>query len=140
VAALLVSLPAPDSVCRSTMASHPPVRSAGKKGQKLARYYGKQFAFAPPKKGQTAGDVYFDTFKRLYEGEKYVNPGRTETLSQLANNAGKIAGNWKPNSPPKKNSGKGNYYGTIGDKYEHKADHDVTRGAKEKYEVRARQG
>jgi len=122
------------------MASHPPVRSAGTKGQKLARYYGKQFAFAPPKKGQTAGDVYFDTFKRLYEGEKYVNPGRTETLSQLANNAGKIAGNWKPNSPPKKNSGKGNYYGTIGEKYEHKADHDVTRGAKEKYEVRARQG
>ena len=73
-----------------------------------------------------AKDVYFDDFKRLYEvrarsppdrrraaapgpdragaaqGEKYVNPGKVETESQVANNAGKIGGDWKPNSPPKK--------------------------------------
>ena len=71
-----------------------------------------------------AKDVYFDDFKRLYEvrarspqtaaaapgpdragaaqGEKYVNPGKVETASQVANNAGKIGGDWKPNSPPKK--------------------------------------
>lgn len=112
------------------------VGKANGKTERLSRYYGKQFSFAPPKKGQTASDVYFDSFKRLYEGEKYVNPGKTETLAQLANNSGKIAGDWKPNNPPKKNSGKGNYYGTIGDKYEHKADHDITRGPKDKYEVR----
>ena len=70
--------------------------------------------------------MYFDDFKRLYEvrarspqgrrraaapgpdragaaqGEKYVNPGKVETESQVANNAGKIGGDWKPNSPPKK--------------------------------------
>ena len=73
-----------------------------------------------------AKDVYFDDFKRLYEvrarstparrsaaapgpdragaaqGEKYVSPGKVETESQVANNAGKIGGDWKPNSPPKK--------------------------------------
>ena len=36
------------------------------------------------------------------QGEKYVNPGKVETESQVANNAGKIGGDWKPNSPPKK--------------------------------------
>jgi hypothetical protein len=36
------------------------------------------------------------------QGEKYVNPGKVETQAQLANNAGKIGGDWKPNNPPKK--------------------------------------
>jgi hypothetical protein len=30
-------------------------------------------------------------------------------------------------------SGKGNYYGTIGEKFEHKADHDASRGGRDKY-------
>jgi len=83
-------------------------------------------ALKRPRLGQVAKDVYFDDFKRLYEvrarsppdrrsaaapgpdragaaqGEKYVNPGKVETESQVANNAGKIGGDWKPNSPPKK--------------------------------------
>ena len=31
-----------------------------------------------------------------------------------------------------RSSGKGNYYGTIGDKYDHMADHDMSRGGREK--------
>ena len=48
-----------------------PVSSTGKsssgKSDKLARYSGKQFSYAPPKKGQYASDAYFTEFQRLYE-------------------------------------------------------------------------
>ena len=43
-----------------------------------------------------------DKLLHFLQGEKYVNPGKVETQAQLANNAGKIAGDWKPNNPPKK--------------------------------------
>ena len=136
-------------------------RYAGKSGgktEKLSRYYGKQFGFAPPKKGQVRhhqptprhaaanclthwtfaartdreglllrrlqaalrgasahpfltprrcrcfGQLLTASFWccRSLQGEKYVNPGKVETQAQLANNAGKIGGDWKPNNPPKK--------------------------------------
>lgn len=109
----------------------------GGKTEKLARYYGKQFATAPPKKGQAAKDVYFTEFKRLFEGEKYTNPGTEETKDRLEKGRAKISGDWRPNSPSKKMSGKGSYFGTIGDKFVHKAEHDVTRAGAAKFESSA---
>ena len=99
---------------------------------KLSRYYGKQFGGAPPKKGQSANDVYFNAFSRLYEGEKYQDPGSADRAAIREKNQGNIGGDWCPNNPPKKNSGKGNYYGTIGEKFTHVAAGQADRGGREK--------
>jgi hypothetical protein len=104
----------------------------GKGKGMLPRYVGKQFTGAPPKRGQVAGDVYFTKFNRLYEGEKYMNPGAADRAADRKKVAGKIGGDWRPNNPPKKNCGKGNYYGTIGDKFTHMAAGGATRDAREK--------
>ena len=164
-----------------TWRSHTPVSSTGKsssgKSDKLARYSGKQFSYAPPKKGQYASDAYFTEFQRLYEvtlpppsrcarhssrlypregirtpvprstvvvhcavsggwraahngqlapssthraegpcaglavnhaasqGERYENPGATETKSRLESVRGKIGPDWRPSSPSKKRCG-----------------------------------
>eukprot|EP01051_Picozoa_sp_SAG22_P025123 SAG22_NODE_7292_length_754_cov_1.621374_1_plen_172_part_01 len=129
---------------------------------------------------QIAKDVYFTDFKRLFEGEKYTNPGAEEikvrrfesicfflhilfsgrtgafrglhppawpTLDptvrgppaqdRAAKSKGKVAGDWRPNSPGKKMSGKGTYYGTIGPVYPHAADHDASREGRGKFESSA---
>ena len=51
---------------------------------------------------QVAKDVYFTEFKRLYEVEKYSNPGAEEIKDRLEKSKGKVAGDWRPNSPGKK--------------------------------------
>lgn len=51
---------------------------------------------------QIAKDVYFTDFKRLYEGEKYANPGAEEIKDRVEKAKGKVAGDWCPNSPGKK--------------------------------------
>ena len=60
-----------------------PYADGEKKGSRLSRYYGKQFTSAPPKMGQAANDVYFEDFKRLYEGEKYADPGLADRVAQV---------------------------------------------------------
>lgn len=109
-----------------------PYTSDRTKGQKLSRYSGKQFSGAPPKKGQTAGDVYFSAFQRLYEGEKYTNPGAADRAADAAKAKAKIAGDWCPNNPPKRNCGRGSYYGTIGDKFTHMGSGAASRSSREK--------
>jgi len=84
-----------------------------------ARYKGKQFSTTPLRKGRTP-DAFFDEFKPLFVGEKYAHPDEDKIKYRMEQKKKQIgSAPFRPSSPPKKATGRGNYYGTIGPKYPH---------------------
>lgn len=93
-----------------------------------SRYKGKQFITAPPRGGKT-NDSTFQAFSPLMVGERYTTAEAHERKYRSDQKKRNITtAPFKPSSPPKRNAGLGNYYGTIGRKYEHETDwvHDTS--------------
>jgi hypothetical protein len=110
-----------------------------KRGALDSRYRGKQFITAPVKGGKT-NDSTFSPFSPLMVGERYTTSEAHERKYRGEMKKRNITtAPFKPSSPPKRNTGLGNYYGTIGKKYEHETDwlHDTSpRKKSEKVEQR----
>eukprot|EP00002_Diphylleia_rotans_P009286 TRINITY_DN1937_c0_g1_i1.p1 TRINITY_DN1937_c0_g1~~TRINITY_DN1937_c0_g1_i1.p1 ORF type:complete len:199 (+),score=42.00 TRINITY_DN1937_c0_g1_i1:61-657(+) len=90
-----------------------------------ARYTGKQLQTSPSKRGQTGGNWNEPRFDlvRLYEGEKFIDPGQTETKARLQSKEKNLTKDgFKPSSPAKKWSGLGSHFGAIGPQLEHSVD------------------
>jgi len=96
--------------------------------KKWPRHQGRQFTTNPMKKGKPVKN-----FQSLYEKEKYYDAGYHQRNYQKQLKKKILNGSFKPSSPSKKNSGVGGYYGTLGKKYDHKAEYNVVkRGDKPK--------
>jgi hypothetical protein len=99
-----------------------------KKSDEKGRHKGKQFQTNPTKKGQVGPNVTFDTFKPLFEGEKYTDPGVQERKYQQEQKKRQlVAQPFKPSSPPKKSTTLGGLYGYIGKLPEHAVEYDVVK-------------
>lgn len=81
----------------------------------------KQFLTSPGKKG-----FPYQNYQSLYEKEPYFDPGYYERKVEKEKRE-KIKVSFKPSSPPKKSTGSGSYFGTIGSKYEHITEYDVVK-------------
>lgn len=94
----------------------PYVKEKKKKGDSL-----KPFLTSPSKKG-----FPYQNFKTLAENEPYHDPGFNERQNAKEKRA-KIQTVFRPSSPPKKTSGSGSYFGTLGPKYEHMVEYNVVK-------------
>ena len=66
--------------------------------------------------------------QRLYEGEKFVDPHKTDQLLNKAAREKNLTTNgFKFSSPNKRSSGLGGYWGCIGPKHAHEPDYEVVK-------------
>jgi len=82
----------------------------------LQRGKGKQFTICHPKRGHDTNDVYFDSFKRVFEKEAYAKVNeiyRKNRLEKLK----KVTVPFKPSNVCPKGSGKGSIFGTFDQQY-----------------------
>jgi len=101
-----------------------------------SRYRAKQFTTSPPKRGKT-NDVTFQPFSPLMVGEKYVNANAEERKYRAKQKEMNIVpAPFKPSSPPKRSTGLGTYFGTIGPKWQHECDHDTDKSPRSKFSGR----
>ena len=106
-----------------------------KDGRELdARTQGSQFITNKQRMGQT-GDNWNsgklgkrEPVKRLYEGEKYVDPHKNQQAHDSKARALNLTTNgFRYSSPNKMSSGLGNYWGCIGPKFAHEPDFHVLK-------------
>lgn len=101
--------------------------------QRDTRTTGRQFSTNSQKQGQTGDNWNRNNgrrveFKRIYEGEKYVDPHKHERMHQAQERQRNLTTNgFKYSSPNAKSSGLGGYSGTIGPKFAHVCEYDVLR-------------
>lgn len=81
----------------------------------------KQFLTSPGKKG-----FPYQNYQSLYEKEPYYDPSYHQRKAEKEKRS-KIPVSFKPSSPPKKSSGSGGYFGTIGGRFEHMQDYEVVK-------------
>jgi len=94
-----------------------------KLSKSLERGKGKQFITNSTKKGHDTNDVYFDSFKRVFEKEAYTNVNEVYRKNRLEK-LKKVAVPFRPSNVCPQSSGKGSIYGTF--------DHPYPLGDKEK--------
>uniref|UniRef100_A0A7S4C2H8 Cilia-and flagella-associated protein 96 n=1 Tax=Chrysotila carterae TaxID=13221 RepID=A0A7S4C2H8_CHRCT len=96
-----------------------------------SRVKGKQFTTNQPRRGQTGDNWNRGTGRKadwnvLFEGEKYADPHTADRKSKNEERAKHLTPDgFKYTSPSKKNTGLGNYYGTIGAKFSHEPEYNV---------------
>eukprot|EP00162_Nutomonas_longa_P009892 comp19560_c0_seq1/m.37305 comp19560_c0_seq1/g.37305 ORF comp19560_c0_seq1/g.37305 comp19560_c0_seq1/m.37305 type:complete len:317 (-) comp19560_c0_seq1:41-991(-) len=97
-----------------------------KKGQRDARYIGKQFLGSVPKAGKTLDSFFEKKFTPLFRDEKYMEPSAYERQMRSKAAQSNLGGPWKPSNPPKEQSGSGSMYATMGPLPPHEPEYRVS--------------
>jgi len=97
-----------------------------KLSKSLERGKGKQFITNSTKKGHDTNDVYFDSFKRVFEKEAYTNVNEVYRKNRLEK-LKKVAVPFRPSNVCPQSSGKGSIYGTFEQEYPLNAKEKETR-------------
>jgi len=87
-----------------------------KTNKNLERGKGKQFIINPSKKGHDTNDVYFESFKRVFEKEAYTKVNEVYRKNRLEK-LKKVTVPFRPSNVCPKGSGKGSIYGTFDQQY-----------------------
>jgi len=89
------------------------------------RYQGKQFLNTGSKLGKNPDALIDHAFKRLSEGDQFVDPGAHERKSRAALKASNVSEKpFYPSKPALRSTGKGTQYGCIGTQYSHQKEYD----------------
>eukprot|EP00833_Pecoramyces_ruminatium_P008967 jgi/Orpsp1_1/1182999/evm.model.c7180000083443.1 len=96
--------------------SNDPYVDQYKTTKNLQRGKGKQFIINPSKKGHDTNDVYFDSFKRVFEKEAYTKVNEVYRKNRLEK-LKKVTVPFRPSNVCPQGSGKGSIYGTFDQQY-----------------------
>jgi len=89
------------------------------------RFQGKQFLTHGTKVGKNPDALIDRDYKRLSEGDQYVDPGTYERRAKVQEKSKNISERpFYPSKPSAKATGKGTHFGTIGGMYKHENDDD----------------